>query len=68
MILERWRKYLPKEKTKRELDEHYREMEKLELEKGDLPAMILGALIAFAPLLVILALIFLIPLLLFRVL
>ena len=67
MILERWKKRLPEEKTREELDAHYERMEKLELEKGDFLAMVLGAFMAFWPLLLILAAIFLIPLLLFRV-
>ena len=66
-ILERWKKRLPKEKTQQELDEYYDEIEKLELDKTDYFAMFLGALMAFWPLILIVAAIFLIPMLIFRV-
>ncbi len=66
-ILERWKKRLPKEKTQEELDAHYDKMEQLELEKGDYFAMFLGALMAFWPLILIVAAIFLIPMLILRV-
>ena len=66
MILERWKNRLPKEKTPEELDAHYAQMD--QLEKGDRLAMFLGALIAFAPLILIILAIFLIPMLIFRVL
>ena len=52
MMLERWRKRLPKEKTREELDLFYEE-EKLDLEKGDRLAMFLAALITFLPLILI---------------
>ena len=41
---------LPKNKSKEELDEHY---ENVELEKGDLTAMIIAAFITFFPILLI---------------
>ena len=66
-ILERWKKRLPREKTQKELDEYYDEIEKLELDKSDYFAMFLGALMAFWPLILIVAAIFLIPMLIFRV-
>ena len=66
-ILERWKKRLPREKTQQELDEYYDEIEKLELDKTDYFAMFLGALMAFWPLILIVAAIFLIPMLIFRV-
>ena len=65
MILERWKNRLPREKTQKELDDHYKQME--QLEKGDKLAMFLGALIAFYPLILIILAIFLIPMLIFRV-
>ncbi len=37
---------LPKSKSKEELDKHYDEME---LEKGDMTAMLIAALITFGP-------------------
>ena len=40
----------PKQKTKEELDEHYKN---IELEKGDLSAMIIAAFITFFPVLII---------------
>ena len=64
---ERWRNRLPKEKSPQELEDHYTRMEHLELEKGDFPAMLLGAFLAFLPVLLIVAAIFLIPMLIFRV-
>jgi hypothetical protein len=39
-------KYLAKDKTPEELEEHYKGME---LEKGDLPAMLIAAIITFLP-------------------
>jgi hypothetical protein len=49
-ILDRFRKRLPKDKTKEELDKHY---EGLELEKGDFLAMIIAAVITFLPVVLI---------------
>ncbi|HBK86657.1 MAG TPA: hypothetical protein DDZ53_11565 [Firmicutes bacterium] len=34
---------LPKKKTPEELDEHYRQIEEIKLEKGDMPAMLIAA-------------------------
>ena len=50
MIPRRLKNLLPKNKTKQELDEHYN---KIELEKGDFPAMIIAAIITFLPVLII---------------
>ncbi len=44
-----------KEKTKEELDEHYNN---IQLEKGDLLAMLIAALIVFLPVVVIISLIY----------
>jgi len=41
---------LKKEKTKEELDEHYKN---IELEKGDFLAMVIAAIITFLPVLII---------------
>ena len=60
-FFERWRS-LPRSKTKEELDAHYKDMD---LEKGDLLAMIAAGFIAFAPLLLVVALVALVMLLLF---
>ena len=67
-VLERWKNRLPKEKSREELEAHYREMEEVPLEKGDRLAMFLGALMAFWPLILIVLAIFLIPMLILRVL
>lgn len=45
-MFEKLKSKLPKPKTEEELDEYY---DKLELEKGDIPAMIIAALITFVP-------------------
>ena len=57
-ILDRFRENLPKKKTREELDEHYARMDKVKLEKGDLPAMIIAAFITFFPILIIAMVIF----------
>ncbi len=44
-----------KEKSKKELDEHY---DNIELEKGDLTAMLIAAFITFMPLVIIITLIY----------
>jgi len=44
------REILKKEKTKEELDEHYKN---IELEKGDFLAMVIAAVITFFPILII---------------
>ena len=54
-LIDRYIARLPKKKTKEELDEHYK---KVELEKGDLPAMIIAAFITFFPVLVIAMVVF----------
>jgi hypothetical protein len=50
MIPKRLKDRLGKEKSKKELDEHY---EGLELEKGDFFAMLIAAFITFFPVLII---------------
>ncbi len=45
-FFKKFRSRLPKEKTKQELDDHF---EQVELEKGDLLAMIIAAFLTFAP-------------------
>jgi len=52
-MLQRFREILGKRKTKEQLDEHYKKMEELELEKGDFPAMVIAALITFLPVVLI---------------
>ncbi|MBQ9196185.1 MAG: hypothetical protein IJ157_02990 [Clostridia bacterium] len=68
IILERWKKHLPQDKTPEELDRHYEQMEEMKLEKGDRLAMFLAALVTFLPVILIALVIFLIPMLIFRVL
>ncbi len=46
---------LLKEKNKSELDEHY---QNIKLEKGDFLAMLIAALISFAPIIIIITLIY----------
>ena len=53
--------------TQEELDAHYDRMEEMELGKGEFFAMIVGAWMAFWPVLLIVAIIVLIPMLFFRV-
>jgi len=50
VLPERLRAYLPKKKSKEELDEHY---ENVELEKGDFMAMIIAAVITILPVVII---------------
>ncbi len=45
-ILNKFRSHLPKEKTNQELEDRF---EQVELEKGDLLAMIIAAFLTFAP-------------------
>ena len=66
-FIDRWKSRLPKEKTEEELEEHYKKMDEMDLDKGDFAAMIIGAFMAFWPILVIVALIVLIPMLIMRV-
>ena len=49
-FLKRLKEIFKKEKTKEELDEHYK---KTELEKGDFAAMIIAAFITFFPILAV---------------
>ncbi len=49
-LLDKYRNLLPKQKSEEELDKHY---ENMELEKGDLTAMLIAALITFGPLILI---------------
>jgi hypothetical protein len=53
-FFERWRT-LPRNKSKKELDEHYQQMD---VEKGDMPAMFLAGFLAFGPILLVLAVAF----------
>ena len=48
-FFDRYKDYLPKKKTKEELDKHY---ENIKLEKGDMLAMIIAAFITFFPVLI----------------
>ena len=59
MLTERFTRLFGKKKTKEELDAHYDQMEKLELEKNDFLAMIIAAFITFVPVvLIVLAILF----------
>lgn len=42
-MLKKLKALLPKKKTPEELDEHYRQIEEIKLEKGDMPAMLIAA-------------------------
>ena len=56
MFPERFREILrklSKKKTKEELDEHYSNIEKIGLEKGDFLAMLIAAVVTFFPVLII---------------
>jgi len=55
MLPERFKALLGKKKTKEELDAHY---EKMDLEKGDFPAMVIAAIITFFPILLIVLAVF----------
>lgn len=55
-LLQRIKDRMPKEKTPEELEEHYKAMDNLE--KGDVPAMIIAALITFLPVALIIMFIF----------
>ncbi len=46
-----------KKKSKKQLDDHYNN---IELEKGDLPAMIIAALLTFGPIIIAVSLIYVI--------
>ncbi len=54
-MFKKFRPHIFKEKTESELREHY---ENIELEKGDLLAMLIAAIITFAPLIIIISLIY----------
>jgi len=59
MVPNKIKSLLTKNKTPEQLNEHYTEMEKLELEKGDFLAMVIAALITFLPvMLIIIAVLF----------
>jgi hypothetical protein len=56
---ERLRRLLPKSKSKEELEEHYRRLENVELEKNDLMAMMIAALVTIVlPILLLIAAIY----------
>ncbi|NLW16314.1 MAG: hypothetical protein GX033_01425 [Firmicutes bacterium] len=42
-MLRKLRSLLPKDKSPEELDEHYRKIEEIKLEKGDMLAMLIAA-------------------------
>ena len=52
-MIGRFKEILSRGKTKEQLDEHYKKMEELELEKGDFPAMVIAAIITFIPVVLI---------------
>ena len=55
-VIKKLKDLLPKEKNKEDLDQHY---DNMKLEKGDLPAMLIAALITFLPvILIILAVVY----------
>ncbi len=54
-LLDKYRSLLPKQKNEKELGKHYDEMD---LEKGDLAAMLIAALITFGPVILIVSLVF----------
>ena len=54
-MLNYFKKRLPKEKSKEELDEHY---DKMDLEKSDFPAMLIAAFLKFAPVILIIFIVF----------
>jgi len=55
---DRFKSRLPRNKTREELDEHYKSIESVGLEKGDLLAMIIAAFITFMPILIIAMVVF----------
>ncbi len=55
LFLEKFRKFLPKEKSNDELDSHY---SKIELEKGDLLAMFIAGIITFSPIIILISIIY----------
>ncbi len=54
-LLDRYRHVLPKNKKKEELDKRF---EEIELEKGDLPAMLIAALLTFGPIILVISLLY----------
>ena len=52
-MINRFKEILGRNKSKDELDKHYKKMEELQLEKGDFPAMVIAAIITFLPVLLI---------------
>jgi len=44
-VFEKLLSRLPKNKTQEELDEHFKKMESVELEKGDFTAMVIAAVL-----------------------
>jgi len=59
MLTDKITRLFGKKKTKEDLDAHYDQMEKLELEKNDFLAMMIAAFITFVPvILIILAILF----------
>ncbi len=61
-LFEKYKKLLPKNKSKKELNEHY---DKIELEKGDYTAMLIAGLLTFGPLVLIISLVYICIALLF---
>ncbi len=55
MNFDKFRSKMPKQKTEKELDKRY---EEIELEKGDLLAMLIAAIITFGPLILVVSLIY----------
>ncbi len=54
-MFKKFRPNIFKEKSKSELSEHY---ENMELEKGDLLAMLIAAIITFGPIIIIISMIY----------
>lgn len=63
-LFSKYAKLLPKQKSKEELDERY---DNIQLEKGDLPAMLIAALLVFGPVVIVVILLMVVlPTLLIR--
>ncbi len=54
-FFDKYKNIMPKKKSKKELDEHY---DNMDLEKGDYFAMLVAALITFVPLVIIISLVY----------
>ncbi len=54
-LFDKYRDRMPKERNKESLDEHY---DNIELEKGDLAAMLIAALITFGPLILVISIVY----------